>query len=35
MQIETVKKSKANFVEMFAYDLVMFFWHTDRVKCQY
>ena len=35
MQIETVEKSKRDFVEMFKQDLINFRKHTERVKCQY
>ena len=35
MQIETVEKSKRDFVEMFKQDLINFRKHTERVKCQF
>ena len=35
MQIETVEKSKTEFVKMFEQDLINFRRHTERVKCQY
>ena len=35
MQIESVEKSKTEFVEMFRQDLINFRKHTERVKCQY
>ena len=35
MQIETVEKSKTEFVEMFRQDLINFRKHTERVTCQY